>query len=288
MDLVLNFLSNETNTSQVNAKLGGVNSIVPLPPSLANSGLMIIGADVTHPTPAQLAMVPAPPSIAALTGTFDRDCCRYTAVCAPQTSTQESISAGASMPVFVSMADTLVDRYAERNDGRKPSKVIYFRDGVAESQIAELRNGEVKLLREAIGAHGGKLTAIVVQKRHHTRFFPLNSSSDKNGNVEPGTLVETGPNSTMAVAHGSLQGTVRPSHYMIVENELGITKDELHQLIMHGTHSYGKATRAVHTHTAIYYADIVAERSTFRYRESNGKAHYVDVNEKLRHTQWWL
>ena len=37
------------------------------------------------------------------------------------------------------------------------------------------------------------ITFVVVQKRHHTRFFPLDKrDSDKTGNCLPGTVIESG------------------------------------------------------------------------------------------------
>lgn len=30
------------------------------------------------------------------------------------------------------------------------------------------------------------VTFIVVQKRHHTRFFPADNQTDKSGNIQPG------------------------------------------------------------------------------------------------------
>ncbi|MCE8166467.1 MAG: hypothetical protein I3270_02365 [Candidatus Moeniiplasma glomeromycotorum] len=37
------------------------------------------------------------------------------------------------------------------------------------------------------------ITFVVVQKRHHTRFFPLDRrDADRSGNCLPGTVVETG------------------------------------------------------------------------------------------------
>lgn len=272
---------------KINVKLGGQNATVALPGRFANSGVMIVGADVTHPSPSQLRMVPPPPSIAALTGTFDSDCVRYTAVSSPQQSTQESISAGASMSVFVRMLETLTKRFSERNGSRHPPMVVYFRDGVSDSQIPELLDGEVKLIKEHIATFHGKLTVVLAQKRHHTRFFPVGHTNDRNGNIEPGTVVESGPGSAFVCGHGALQGTVRPSHFRVISDDNNLTADEFHGLIMHGVHSYSKATRAVHTHAAIYYADIVAERSTARFRQSGDQTYFVDVHDRLKHTMWW-
>lgn len=55
------------------------------------------------------------------------------------------------------------------------------------------------------------VTFLVVQKRHHTRFFPINKNDmDRKGNVLPGTVVDTEiTHPTQAdfylVSHASLQ-----------------------------------------------------------------------------------
>ncbi|KAI5437839.1 argonaute 5, partial [Lathyrus oleraceus] len=37
-----------------------------------------------------------------------------------------------------------------------------------------------------------KVTFVVVQKRHHTRLFPVNpKETDRSGNIMPGTVVDT-------------------------------------------------------------------------------------------------
>jgi hypothetical protein len=36
------------------------------------------------------------------------------------------------------------------------------------------------------GSYNPKITFVVVQKRHHTRFFPTNGPRDKSGNVPAG------------------------------------------------------------------------------------------------------
>jgi eukaryotic translation initiation factor 2C len=56
-----------------------------------------------------------------------------------------------------------------------------------------------------------KVTFLVVQKRHHTRFFPRNEDADgRNKNVPPGTVVDreiTHPTEVdfYLVSHASIQ-----------------------------------------------------------------------------------
>jgi len=57
----------------------------------------------------------------------------------------------------------------------KPTRIIYYRDGVSEGQFATVLAHELRAIREAcmkleIGYQPG-ITFVVVQKRHHTRLF---------------------------------------------------------------------------------------------------------------------
>src|SRR5436305_256409 len=95
------------------------------------------------------------------------------------------------------------------------------------------------------------ITFVVVQKRHHTRFFPLDKrDSDKTGNCLPGTVIESGithpyefdfctyyyrferihenelTNFNLDLqSHAGLQGTSRPTHYHVLFDENTFTSD---------------------------------------------------------------
>jgi hypothetical protein len=74
---------------------------------------------------------------------------------------------------------------------RKPKRLIFYRDGVSEGQFAEVQRCEIPQIRaacEAIEAtYAPNITFIVVQKRHHTRLFPMDPRRvDKSGNCIPG------------------------------------------------------------------------------------------------------
>lgn len=76
-----------------------------------------------------------------------------------------------------------------------------------------------------------KLTAIVVAKRHHIRFFPT-----EKGNCRPGTLVDrcvTSPffQDFYLQSHHAIQGTAKPAHYFVLENGKGQTEQQLQAFV---------------------------------------------------------
>jgi hypothetical protein len=67
-----------------------------------------------------------------------------------------------------------------------------YRDGVSESQFQQVLETELVAFKKAMRSleknnsdYNPKITFIVVQKRHHTRFFPSNGE----GNVMPGQFI---------------------------------------------------------------------------------------------------
>jgi eukaryotic translation initiation factor 2C len=126
-----------------------------------------------------------------MTGSIDRFAARYAAVASNQTHRVEVIAD------VEDMAKSLLAEY-RKTTTVLPEKIIYLRDGVAEGQFAEILRVELPAIRQAAKAITGpnkvvKITVIIVKKRHHTRFFPASpQDGDRNGNVFPGIVVDTG------------------------------------------------------------------------------------------------
>ncbi|RVW54413.1 Protein argonaute MEL1 [Vitis vinifera] len=86
-----------------------------------------------------------------------------------------------------------------RSTGYKPSRIIFYRDGVSEGQFSQVLLHEMDSIRKACASleegYLPPVTFVVVQKRHHTRFFPSDHRSrdltDRSGNILPGTVVDT-------------------------------------------------------------------------------------------------
>ena len=72
---------------------------------------------------------------------------------------------------------------------KKPQ--VMFRDGVSEGQL-----NTVMAIRAACQelqeSYEPQITYIVVQQRHHTRFFSMDQNKYRNGNALAGTMVDQG------------------------------------------------------------------------------------------------
>lgn len=93
-----------------------------------------------------------------------------------------------------SMFTELLKEYENKNEGRLPEQIVIYRDGVSEGQFVHVIENEITDMRKAARDYKmdykPKLTFVVVQKRHHTRFIPV-VTPRRGKNVPPGTLVDT-------------------------------------------------------------------------------------------------
>lgn len=236
---------------KVNIKLGGINSWIN-DPVLSRRPTMVMGCDAAHPNPSQRRMNPPPPTFTALAANYDSFCAKYTAVTSSQEPGQEIVNN------FGPMAEELVRRFS-RQTSREPETILYFRDGVSEGELSSVLSQELEQLKRVTKA---KITVIVCVKRHHTRIFPVLPTRDKNGNVVPGTVIENGSGKDIfLIAHVALQGTVRPTHYIVLYDENNLSVDEFQGLCNNLCYGYGRATVAVSMggfssfYLSLYHAD---------------------------------
>ena len=268
---------------KINAKLGGCSAIVDDP--FFKRPFMMLGADCTHPRPAELRRDAPPPSVAALVGSYDRYGSQYTSIAVAQDPKLELIKD------LGAMANELVQRFQHQNK-RTPESVIYWRDSVGESQIPAFLSQEVETVKSVVKQHNPscKLTVVNCIKRHHTRLFPRGKErSDKLGNVLPCTVVENDSlgKDIFVVTQAALQGTCRPTRYQVLLDEHDLSADEFQRLVVGGCFNYNRATRSVSLHSAVYYADQVAERAKNHLRTENGGMAHRDTHNDLAFTMWW-
>lgn len=249
---------------KINAKLNGVNHILAQTPKCLKRPCMIMGADVTHPSPESRGAVP---SVAAVTASHDNDAFKYNICWRLQPSTQEIIT-----DLYNIVREHL--KYYFKSNGKKPEKIIFFRDGVSEGQFQIVLDSEINSIRAACksmqkdGTYQPGITFLVVQKRHHTRFFPLNErdSEDRNMNVPAGTVVDTEITHPTAldfylVSHASIQGVARPTKYRKLYDDNDMEEDELEELTYHLCHMFTRCTRSVSYPAPTYYAHLAAARA---------------------------
>lgn len=100
----------------------------------AECDTIVLGADVTHPMG---HCAPGCPSIAAVVGSIDDDFTKFPGSMRLQRGRQEMIRSLDDM-----VMERLVD-WADEHEGRLPGSVLFYRDGVSESQFDDLRNDEL-------------------------------------------------------------------------------------------------------------------------------------------------
>ena len=145
---------------KINAKLGGINNIIDpetRPPLLQHESVIIFGADVTHPKAGDKTT----PSIASVVASMNPEASKFRAKHHAQKHRQEVIAQLKDMA-----RELLLDFYRESR--HKPTRIIFFRDGVSEGQFEQIRFKEVAAIQQAClslnEAYQPGITFIVVQK----------------------------------------------------------------------------------------------------------------------------
>ena len=180
---------------KINSKLGGINQVIdPSVKSLVfREPTIVFGADVTHPSPTENGI----PSIAAVVASMDANATKYQARVRAQRHEKGRGAQEIINDLAVIVRELLIEFY-KANGKLKPSKIIFYRDGVSEGQFDQVLAHEVRAVQEACMMlekdYRPRITFIVVQKRHHTRLFCENSRDEtgKARNVPPGTTVDSG------------------------------------------------------------------------------------------------
>lgn len=244
---------------KVNSKLMGINQGLEtrcLPECIKNGNVMMVGADVTHPSPDQKSI----PSIAAVTASIDPKCFIYNIELSIQTPKEEIIVD------FENMIHDHLVQYRQRQNAL-PRKIYVFRDGVSEGQFSHVMKYELTAIKKAYYRLDQRVKPeilfLLVQKRHHTRFFLGENNAQ---NVEPGTVVDKDivhPRELdfYLVSHQAIKGTARPTRYHCVCNDGNIPSDEVEQLAYYLCHLYSRCTRAVSYPAPTYYAHLACLRA---------------------------
>ncbi|KAF5284570.1 hypothetical protein FQR65_LT02396 [Abscondita terminalis] len=137
-----------------------------------------------------------------------------------------------------------LEKYREIN-GVFPSNVVIFRDGVGDGQLKSCKEYEVAQFESCLRDYSidnVKLTVVVVQKRINTRIF-LKKSTDNFENPMPGcvldhTITRRNWYDFFLVAQNVRQGTVTPTHYIVVHDTGKLRPDHVQKLAYKLCHLY--------------------------------------------------
>ncbi|KAL8769505.1 MAG: hypothetical protein Q9209_004566 [Squamulea sp. 1 TL-2023] len=267
---------------KINLKLGGVNqqSEDKKLGIILEGKTMIVGIDVTHPSPGSASTAP---SVAGMVASVTRDLGQWPAIMRVQKAGAHEMISDLTM-----MLRSRLNLWKQNNKQQLPRNILIYRDGVSEGEYDLVLQKELPLLREAYKdlyskmEGPPKITIVIVGKRHHLRFFPtadddpevtdLDTGNPINGTVVDRHVTEVQNWEFFLQSHKTLKGTARPAHYFVVLDEIftkhklpqGSTRNQANDL-ENLTHSlcylYGRAMTAVSICTPVYYAHLACERA---------------------------
>ena len=262
-----------------NLKLGGANqSLRPSELGIISEGkTMLVGIDVTHPSPGSSSTAP---SVAGIVASVDANLAQWPAEIRIHERRSEMV------PALDEMLKSRLAVWARANKNTYPENIIVYRDGVSEGQYNLVIDKELPLLKKACAslypanqtaASLPRISIVIVGKRHNTRFYPTSeSTADRSNNPKNGTVVDRGVTEArnwdfFLQAHTAIKGTARPAHYYTVWDEIFRQRpvapphknpsDVLEDLTHRMCYLFGRATKAVSICPPAYYADLVCERA---------------------------
>lgn len=264
---------------KVNAKLGGENHCLNNQ-VFSDKNTMLIGLNVSHPDVQDADS----PTVVAAVGSIDYNFVNYKTVIKTQERRTEIV--GEMKEIIVQL---LRAHYSET--GKKPDRIIFFRDGTAESTFQAVFHAEMTALREACSSieknYHPELNFIVTQKRHSIRF------NSNNQNLIPGSFVsglsEDNSIDFFLVSAHALQGTARPTRYKVILNESSFTQETLFENVYSLCHLYARATKSVSVVPPIYYADLATQRGrAYLERNDNNEITMRDVISEISNNLFYL
>ncbi|KAF2102683.1 Piwi-domain-containing protein [Rhizodiscina lignyota] len=200
-----------------------------------NADTIMFGGDVTHPRKGDHL---ATPSIASLVGSVDPHFINIPGSLRLQSGRQEIISDILDMSCERFLAWS---RCTAENDGpyRLPQNVLYYRDGVGETQYQTICDEELTAIGkgsekafEALGdnlaaetAETPLITCVVAGKRHHARFYPLsnNQTYPSKSGKKPTRNARFEKRGMSILWKGALNGNVKPG--LVIEDVITHPED---------------------------------------------------------------
>ncbi|XP_043950297.2 protein aubergine [Drosophila biarmipes] len=253
---------------QMNAKLMGAPWMIELP----LRGLMSVGFDVCHSSKNKNK------SYGALVATMDqRTSCRYFS------SVNEHMK-GQELSDQMSLNMTLALKAYREHHGTLPERILFFRDGVGDGQLYQVVNTEVKFLKAKLDEiyksagkeEGCRMAFIIVSKRINSRYF-VNKRNPLPGTVVDDVITLPERYDFFLVSQAVRQGTVSPTSYNVISDNMGLSADKLQMLAYKMTHMYYNFSGTVRVPAVCQYAHKLA----FLVAESINRAPSAGLENQL-------
>uniref|UniRef100_A0A2A4IUY8 Piwi domain-containing protein n=1 Tax=Heliothis virescens TaxID=7102 RepID=A0A2A4IUY8_HELVI len=233
---------------QMNCKLGGTLWNINIPFKSA----MVIGIDSHHDASRKKQ------SVCAFVASYNQSMTHWYSRVVFQSKGQEIVD---------SLKDCLVDslKHYIKVNSQLPERIIIYRDGVGDGEFKVLQNYEIPQMEISLSLFEGEykplITYIVVQKRINTRIFMKCGNSLENPN--PGTIVDHGVTRRdwydfLIVSQKVNQGTVTPTHYVVIHDTSDMTPDQCQRITYKLCHLYYNWPGTVRVPAPCQYAHKLA------------------------------
>merc|ERR1719411_2302456 len=212
---------------QMAAKLGAEPWIVKLP---TIQGLMIIGYDTWHNS-SQKGQ-----SVGGFVSTTNTTLSRFYSQCTLHSNNEEMCD---NMKACVAQA---IQVYV-KNNGAPPQRIVFYRDGVGEGQVEQVKKQEVDVIRELLASlNVVKFTFLIITKRINTRIYLVNPDKQivnpPSGSIFDDVVTLPERYDFFVVSQSVRQGTANPTSYNVIEDNSGWTPNHLQQLTYKLSHLY--------------------------------------------------
>lgn len=142
-----------------------------------------------------------------------------------------------------------------------PSRILIYRDGVGEGQLQQVLEQEVvdikKKLNELYGGEEYRMSFVIVTKRVNTRFF-WNNKNPSTGTVVDDVITCPTKYDFFIVSQQVRQGTISPTSYNIIYDNIGLDPDKMQRLTYKLTHMYFNCSTTVRVPAPCHYAHKLA------------------------------
>lgn len=248
---------------QINCKLGGSLWAVKIP----FEGLMVCGMDVYHDASRKGS------SVTGFVASLNQPLTRWFSRTVFQTPGQEIVDG-----LKVCLVSAL-KKYYDVN-GAFPERIVIYRDGVGDGQLKYATEWEIPQIMSCFStvnaSYSPKLTVVIVQKRINCRIFQ--ELGGGYSNPPPGTVVDHTVTRRdwydfFLVSQFSSQGTVTPTHYLVIHDGCQMKVDHIQRLTFKMTHMYYNWPGTVRVPAPCQYAHKLAYLV--------GQSVHKDASEKL-------
>ncbi|TKR59864.1 hypothetical protein L596_029474 [Steinernema carpocapsae] len=289
---------------KTNEKLGGLNTRVKAEPRVAEwferGTTMFMGFDVSHPGLGARNENGVTPTAVGMSFTKNSDL-----EVVGRLWYQEPRE-----HLIPNMKDHIVEALEtfKKHSGKFPELVVVFRGGVSEGEYEKVQTKEVQEFQDAFQqlkfSRKPILKIVVVQRNSGYRLMPAQRNDfgyQKNEalvqNVVPGTcadaeIVDQKRTEFVLVPHQAIQGTAKPSKYVLLHDEAPkMSKEELSTIAHTLCFMHGIVTSPVSCPSILYQAGDLAKRASCNFKaflnRKGGNVPIPPVEEKEKRKEFF-